>query len=141
MKEKVSLKEPKLFVENYSASGGEEFFISLEDGKRKHLFGFCRLRLPDKPFRREMDSSTALIRELHVYSPVVALGKKPLEDEFQHRGFGKKLMNEAERIALEELDCKKMTVISGLGVREYYRKFFSYRNNGPYLSKTLKAKK
>ncbi|MFH1587409.1 MAG: tRNA uridine(34) 5-carboxymethylaminomethyl modification radical SAM/GNAT enzyme Elp3 [Candidatus Diapherotrites archaeon] len=140
-KNEISPENPELFVENYSASGGKEFFISLEDEKRKHLFGFCRLRSPNKPFRKEITPSSSLIRELHVYSPVVDLGKKPGENEFQHRGFGKMLMGEAEKIAIEELGCKKMVVISGLGVRDYYRKFFSYRNDGPYVSKNLNANK
>ncbi len=140
-KNEISLENPKLFVENYSASGGKEFFISLEDKKREHLFGFCRLRSPNNPFRKEITPSSSLIRELHVYSPMVDIGKKPAENEFQHRGFGKRLINEAERIAIEELGSKKMAIISGLGVREYYRKFFSYKNDGPYVSKNLNANK
>ena len=45
-------------------------------------------------------------------------------------------MKEAERIGVEEFDAKKLTVISALGTREYYRKL-GYKSDGPYVSKTL----
>jgi elongator complex protein 3 len=59
-----------------------------------------------------------LLRELHVYSKSLPLHEKPLFQEFQHRGIGKKLIEEAEKIALEEFDCNKLLVISGVGVIE-----------------------
>jgi len=44
----------------------------------------------------------------------------------QHIGLGKKLILEAERITQEEFNLKKIAVISGVGVREYYRKTRPY---------------
>ena len=48
----------------------------------------------------------------------------------------KKLMDEAERICFEEFDNKKLFVLSGVGVKEYYRKL-GFKDDGFYLSKTL----
>ena len=45
-------------------------------------------------------------------------------------------MQEAERIALEEHGSNKMSVISGVGTRDYYRKL-GYKLDGPYMSKSL----
>lgn len=66
---------------------------------------------------------------------MVPIGKSP-EDEWQHRGFGRKMLMRAEEIAREE-GCKKIAVISGVGVRPYYRRF-KYRKKGHYMVKNLK---
>ena len=131
-------REPKkveLLRDDYKASNGKEIFLSFEDVKNDWLIGFLRMRIPDKPFREEITNDSAGIRELHVYGPSLKIGKKP-EKELQHKGFGRQLLEEAERIASEEFDVKKMLVMSGVGVREYYR-MFGYKNNGPYVSKQL----
>src|SRR3989338_4351467 len=52
----------------YDSSGGKEVFISIEDTKKDILLGFCRLRKPYKPFRPEITSDSAGVRELHVYA-------------------------------------------------------------------------
>jgi elongator complex protein 3 len=57
-------------------------------------------------------------------------------DQSQHRGLGMRLMHEAERIAREE-GYKKMAVISGVGVREYYRNKLGYTLEGTYMVKKL----
>jgi elongator complex protein 3 len=49
---------------------------------------------------------------------------------------GKKLLEEAEKIVKEESDCKKIAVISGIGVREYYGKR-GYTLEGDYMVKIL----
>ena len=46
-------------------------------------------------------------------------------------------MQEAERIALEEFDAKKLLVISAIGTREYYRRL-GYTREGPYMVKQLR---
>jgi elongator complex protein 3 len=45
-------------------------------------------------------------------------------------------MSEAEKIAKEEFDSKKLLVISGVGTREYYQKL-GYSILGPYMAKEL----
>lgn len=120
---------------DYDASGGKEVFLSFEDVENDVLFGFIRLRTPHKPFRPEINDKTGLIRELHVYGSALKIGKKR-DKAWQHRGFGKRLLKETERIAKEEFEMKKMVVISGIGVREYYRKF-GYKLDGVYVSKKI----
>jgi elongator complex protein 3 len=122
--------------EEYEAVGGREIFLSAEDPENDVLMGFLRLRMPSSAVHRsEIDVNTSLVRELHVYGPVVPLGERKV-DAGQHRGYGEELLKEAERIAREEHEMKKMVITSGVGVREYYRKF-GYRKEGPYMSRSL----
>jgi elongator complex protein 3 len=120
---------------DYDASGGKEVFLSFEDMRNDIILGFLRLRIPDKPFRPEIGGKTALVRELHVFGPSVPIGKTE-SGGWQHRGFGRKLIGEAERISNDDFGMKKVTVISGIGVREYYRGL-GYKNDGVYVSKIL----
>lgn len=128
---------PKIKTLEYEASGGREFFISVEDAKNDCILGFCRLRLSSQSLRKEISCKTALVRELHVYGSEVQIGEKNTDEELQiqHRGFGKKLLKEAESLAKKE-GCIKIIVISGIGVRGYYRKL-GYKKQGPYMAKNL----
>lgn len=125
----------QLVRENYSASGGREIFLSYDDVGKDKLIGFLRLRAPHKPFRPEITGRTVGVRELHVYGKVVPIGEKPTK-ESQHRGYGTKLLAEAECIAKEELDAKKILVCAGVGVKEYYKRL-GYVPEGPYMAKKL----
>lgn len=125
---------PELIVQEYLASDGKEFFISFEDKKQDVLIGFARLRFPGKQLREEFTPTTAIIRELHVYGAAVNVGGVD-DGSSQHKGFGKKLMLEAEKIAKEN-GYDKMLVISGVGVRKYYEKL-GYSHDGPYMGKML----
>lgn len=82
-----------------------------------------------------MDHKTALIRELHIYGSMVRLGNKK-DGLWQHRGYGDNLLSQAEKIASEVYDKKKILITSGVGARNYYRKF-GYENEGPYMAKLL----
>ncbi len=128
-------KDIKLCRIDYNASSGREIFLSYEDRKREILIGFLRLRIPKMPFRPEIDDKTAIIRELHVYGPMVEIGDVP-QYEWQHRGYGRELLTEAERISNEEFDFDKILVTSGIGARDYYRKF-GYKRKGVYMGKEL----
>jgi len=132
---KISFKDVKLLRCDYKASNEKEVFLSFEDTKNDILIGFCRLRKPYKPFRKEITKDSVGIRELHVYGEAISIGQKGKGT--QHKGFGKKLMQEAEKIAKEELKAKKILIISGIGVKEYYKKF-GYKKDGIYMSKKLK---
>jgi elongator complex protein 3 len=127
----------KLMTRRYSASGGEEVFLSYEDTKLDILVGLLRLRYPsEKAHRLEVkESRCTLVRELHVYGPLLPVHAEP-GDEWQHRGYGKQLLNEAERISREEFDVNRVAVLSGMGVRNYYRRL-GYGRNGPYMVKEL----
>lgn len=128
----IQLHAPKIVSIEYEASGGKEFFISLEDTNNHVLFGFVRLRLPGKYLCKEITSTTALIRELHVFGEAAAFGTK---GTVQHKGFGKRLMQEAEKIA-NQLGKNKIVVISAVGTREYYKKL-GYEKEGPYMTKRI----
>ncbi len=136
LREGIKPEKIELYREDYKASGGHEIFLSYEDIEKEVLIGLLRLRIPYRPFRPEIDENTAIVRELHVYGSEVDVGKAPGEMNYQHRGFGKKLMEEAERIAKEEFGMRKIVVISGIGVREYFYRL-GYKIDGPYVSKML----
>ena len=120
---------------DYQASGGQEIFLSYEDRAGKTILGFLRMRKVAMPHREELAGS-AIVRELHVYGQAVGVGSKDVGDSYQHRGYGTKLLKEAEGIARSELGVKKISVISAVGTREYYRKL-GYTQDGPYVSKVL----
>ena len=120
----------KLKVFEYKASKGKEFFISLEDDNS--LYGFCRLRFPSAFLRKEITKDSALIRELHVYGGLTELGER---GKIQHKGYGKLLLKKAEDISRKNKK-NKIVVISGVGVREYYKKLL-YKKEGVYMVKKI----
>ncbi|HII48111.1 elongator complex protein 3 [Pyrobaculum aerophilum] len=117
----------------YEASGGLEIFLEAV-GPDDTLYAILRLRIPNRPHRPELYKA-ALVRELHVYGPAVPVGKQGIW--WQHSGMGRELMRLAEEIA-GEFGALKIAVISGVGVREYYRKL-GYERCGPYMCKPLGA--
>jgi elongator complex protein 3 len=125
----------KMFVDKYKTTGGDEYFISFEDEKRKIIFAFLRLRLPNNNHNSAFCIlHSAFIRELHTYGQLVGIGKDETKAS-QHKGLGKKLVQEAEHIARKN-KFKKLAVISGVGVRGYYRKL-EYKKEGTYMVKSL----
>jgi elongator complex protein 3 len=91
----------QMLTTEYEASEGQEFFISMEEPDADVLVGYVRLRIPSQnSTRREIDRSSALVRELHVYGPEVPVGQRRY-GAWQHAGFGRKLLAEAERAATE----------------------------------------
>ena len=133
---KVDFSSVKMNRIDYKASGGDEIFLSYDDTKNDILLGFLRLRIPNKPFRKEITEESAGVRELHVYGEAIPIGDKTEDNSMQHRGFGRKLLKEAERIAREEFGKREMLIISGIGVKEYYKKF-GYKKKGVYMSKRI----
>jgi elongator complex protein 3 len=127
----------KISIHRYAASEGEENFISAEDPENDVLIGYLRLRIPsEKAHRPEIRAkSCSIVRELHIYGPLVPVGKH-LAKAWQHKGYGGILLNEAERIAMEDYDFKRILVISALGTKQYYMRF-GYHYDGVYMSKML----
>ncbi|MBU4373277.1 MAG: tRNA uridine(34) 5-carboxymethylaminomethyl modification radical SAM/GNAT enzyme Elp3 [Candidatus Methanoperedenaceae archaeon] len=124
----------ELTAEEYTACGGKEHFISFEDIEKDILIGNLRLRFPCAPHRREL-LGAALVRELHIYGAMVPPGESAGEAQWQHRGYGEELLAQAEETA-REAGYKKIAVTSGVGVRDYYRKF-GYEREGPYMTRIL----
>jgi elongator complex protein 3 len=135
---KPDLDKVKIQSTTYEASGGMEVFLSAEDSENDVLIGYLRLRVPSaKAYRPEIAVvRSAIVRELHVYGPVVPVGKRT-DGAWQHRGFGAALLAEAERVAVEDYDLKKLLVISALGTKHYYMRF-GYSRDGVYVSKALR---
>lgn len=130
----------KLKVTKYKASKGDEYFLEIVN-KKDILFGLLRLRIipptsspashPKSSKGKSADKTKAIIRELHVYGKALKLGEK---GKFgQHTGLGKWLMGEAEKI-VKKNKIKELSIISGVGVREYYRKL-GYRLDNTYMAK------
>ena len=147
------IQNSKFQIQKYRASDGTEYFLSYESPNRKILYAFLRLRIPDFLSRRRafmarrpnhkglamrLDDylselkDAALIRELHTYGEMAPLGQT---GKIQHLGLGKKLLAEAEKIVKQQ-KIKRIAVISGIGVREYYRKL-GYKLEQSYMVKKI----
>lgn len=121
------LKDFEINIQEYEAGEGAEYFIAAESKDKQTLYGFCRLRLDDNS-----KVAPAIIRELHVYGELTTVGE---DGSVQHLGLGKKLMAMAEKIAREN-NKKNLAVISGVGVRGYYRKL-GFKLKNTYMLKNL----
>ena len=151
----TQLPRAKLYIRMYRANGGTEFFLSVEipSDESNHfddtkLLGLCRLRIPDfefttkdhipyhyLPVYRNKKERISRIRELHVYGNIASLSR---DGNSQHRGIGKFLMQTAESIS-HLFNCTLVTVISGVGVRDYYE-HLGYKldtNEDQYMVKSL----
>ena len=138
-KVKPNADKVKILTTKYSASEGEEIFISAEDPENDVLIGYLRLRIPsEKAHRPEIKANPcSIVRELHIYGPLVPVGKH-LAKAWQHKGYGGILLAEAERVTREDYDLKKILVISALGTKQYYMRF-GYQYDGVYVSKMLES--
>ena len=147
--QKVTREELTLKKLVYNSSVGVEVFLQFVTKENK-IVGFLRLSLPGQilkdgqdmkntddvslvirseeglesgnfthPFTIELNNSS-MIREIHVYGAAANIGEKS-EEKAQHLGLGKELISEAKTIS-ESLGYTKMSVISAVGTREYYRK-------------------
>ncbi|MFH1714218.1 MAG: tRNA uridine(34) 5-carboxymethylaminomethyl modification radical SAM/GNAT enzyme Elp3 [Candidatus Nealsonbacteria bacterium] len=129
VKEKYDPKE-RLFIfkKEYKASEGKEIFLSFESKDRKKLYSLLRLR--------KTSDGLAIIRDLHTFGQLTQINNKDKSNHPQHKGLGKKLMKEAEKIAKSEFKTNEIAVISGVGVRGYYKKL-GYKLKDTYMVKTL----
>jgi elongator complex protein 3 len=140
--ERLTTERPQFFVESYETIGGTEYFLTFEDSERKAVYAFLRLRIPEKDLDNKKMLYTlipeikdvAFVRELHTYGNLVKIGAET-DGASQHKGYGKALLAEAEKISKEH-GFKKVAVISGVGVRGYYRKW-GYKKQGTYMVKSI----
>ena len=134
-----SIDEVNLYRFDYDASNGQEIFLSYENKQENFLVGYLRLRKPsDFAHRPELnDGKTLIVREIKVVGEMVPKDLKPSRfTQIQHRGYGKLLLEKAEAISREEFDAKKLAVISGIGVRDWFYGM-GYELDGVYVSKVL----
>ena len=97
------------------------------------------MRIQSKPItttRQKIEGNLALVRELHIFGPEVSLSQRN-PAAAQHKGLGKVLLREAERIATEEFQLHQMVILSGIGAKEYYRSEFGYSSQEHYMVKSL----
>ncbi len=135
------IRDLKLHRIDYKSSGGKEIFLSFEDRKNDKILAYLRLRIPSQYYSGEKHfidvlNNAAIIRELKSLGQMVEVDKRS-KKAVQHKGLGKKLMKEAEKIVNKEFKLKKISVISGIGVRDYYRKL-GYRLQDNYMIKKIK---
>jgi ELP3 family radical SAM enzyme/protein acetyltransferase len=156
----LMVKYARCIVRKYMSSGGYEYFISIESGNHEDsyfnyqdkkwynnykeepgiIYGFLRLRIPHKDlyyknkYFPELEGCS-LVRELHVYGQVASSKNKNEKNKAQHLGFGRELMRKAEKISYKR-NCKKIAVISGIGVRNYYR-MLGYKLVNTYMIKNI----
>jgi elongator complex protein 3 len=138
LRQKIEVKEQEISLNTiyYDASESEEIFISLVEQEYDALIGFLRIRDINGSHRSELNKDPCMmIRELRVVGRELPVGKKSKEG-MQHKGYGRELIDEAERICKEEYDKKHLFVLSGVGVKEYYRTL-DFKDNGVYLSKKI----
>jgi elongator complex protein 3 len=121
LKEKI-----RLFRTNYNASEGKEIFLSFENKNRTKLYSLLRLRISS--------NNKAIIREIHTYGQLIPISG--IKTAAQHKGLGKKLIKEAEKIVEKEFGLDKIAVISGVGVRDYFRKS-GYHLEDTYMVKNI----
>ncbi|ETL81321.1 hypothetical protein L917_18312 [Phytophthora nicotianae] len=144
----AAIASAECVIREYEANEGDEYFISFETPDRSKICGFARLRLSQTPgggVFPELEDA-ALIRELHVYGQLVAAISKKKKSSAsvdaegshaQHTGFGTQLMMKAEEIARAH-GYKKMAVIAGVGVRNFYRRLgFEVEGEGELMIKHL----
>jgi ELP3 family radical SAM enzyme/protein acetyltransferase len=132
----VAPEQVSMNIEKYVASGGDEYHISFDSTcDKNYLIGFLRLRI-NYNYENVLPilHGCALIRELHVYSNLNDVGNR-LENSMQHRGYGKMLVSKAEEIA-KAFSFTKVAIISGTGVRNYYRKL-GYELQETYMIKNI----
>ncbi len=139
VKDRYKSEKPYLFRKDYKASEGKEIFLTFENKKRTKLYSLLRLRIPSYYFQNKKHflkvlQNSSIIRELHTYGQLTPISKKGYSS--QHKGLGKKLVKEAERITKEEFKLGKIAVISGIGAREYYRKM-AYKLKKTYQVKSV----
>ncbi len=125
----------RLKVSTYSTDLTDEYFLQFvvaedeENGpdaanlERAPLAGFLRLSLPKSPLagsRAFLDEiqGNALIREVHVYGPALAIGNAE-DGAAQHVGIGTRLLDEARRIS-RQAGFNRISVIAATGTQAYY---------------------
>ncbi len=139
---KTDFRTMKLWREDYQAAGGKEIFLSFENKERTQLYGLLRLRINNVLGEKEEQEKifsclarAAIIREVHTYGQMIPVGDK--SSATQHRGLGKKLIQAATAIVKKEFPgIEKIVIISGIGVRDYYR-HLGYRLKESYMIKRI----
>ncbi len=115
---KVDASALRLQEIEYATAVGREVFLQFVTDN-DHIVGFCRLSLPDRAVFIDEIADSAMIREVHVYGVVVAIGEQR-PGKGQHLGLGRRLVERAAELAVAA-GFDDLAVISSIGTRDYYR--------------------
>ena len=131
----ILTEKPELLIDKFISSEKTEYFIRYETKDKKHILGFCRLRIGNinNPFLPELNNCS-IIRELHVYGKTTIVNNK--SNGIQHLGLGKKLIKKAEWLSLKN-GYTNICITSGIGVRQYYKNKLGYHLEGLYMKKNI----
>jgi len=106
-------------VLEYDTDHSREVFLSAVTPNDK-LAGFLRLSLPTGPAPIAEIDGQAIIRQVQVYGPALALADES-EGRAQHQGSGRRLIEIARQRARAG-GFTRLAVISAVGTRAYYRR-------------------
>jgi len=130
-------EEFELTESEYQAGSGREVFLAFEDRATDTVAGFLRLRFPSE--RTDGGLDAPVVRELKVLGSEVPVGKEPgRATDYQHRGFGRALLESAEE-RVRTAGFSRIYVRSAVGTREYYRAR-GYLPEGPHMAKPVFAR-
>ncbi|MBD3299723.1 MAG: tRNA uridine(34) 5-carboxymethylaminomethyl modification radical SAM/GNAT enzyme Elp3 [Candidatus Moranbacteria bacterium] len=129
-KEKIILQRT-----DYIASKGREIFLEFVGQKTNYLHAFLRLRINDEKNPLKELRNCSIIREVHSYGLATPIGKR-IKRSSQHKGYGKKLIREAEKITRKEFKINRIAVIAAEGTKNYYQKF-QFKTRQFYMLKNL----
>jgi elongator complex protein 3 len=118
--ETVSTESLRVEPLAYEAGVSREIFLQAVS-RGGVLAGFCRLSLPGGPGTIPEIAASALLREVHVYGAVAGFGGGEEPAAAQHRGLGRRLVEEAAHRA-RRAGFRDLAVISAMGTRGYYRR-------------------
>ncbi len=102
----------------YKTLGSKEIFMEMVT-ESDRLAGFLRLSLPNLGGTVKELEHSAIIREVHVYGQSLPIGQS-IAGTPQHSGIGKLLIQKAIKFSSDNRH-KKVSVISAIGTKEYYR--------------------
>ncbi|MFO7679050.1 MAG: tRNA uridine(34) 5-carboxymethylaminomethyl modification radical SAM/GNAT enzyme Elp3 [Chloroflexota bacterium] len=134
-REKLKSEDLRLTIETYETDGTTEHFLSFVT-EEDHIAGFLRLSFPHQNQELPLPelAGHAMIREVHVYGPAVAIGDES-QGEAQHIGLGAQLVEQAKTMA-RQAGYGRIAVISAIGTREYYLKH-DFEMDGLYMTAVL----
>ncbi len=124
-------KDVEFRMTSYYSSGGFERFLEFVNGDNR-IIAFLRLRIPGDSLTRQELLGKTVVREIKTFGREARIDER---GEYQHRGYGRRLLGQAEEITREE-GYRGIAVISGIGVREYFRKN-GYERSGTYMVKRV----
>ena len=130
--------------EQYDTKNGINYYITAnlnpicsKNPVKQTLVGHLRLFIPIKPINQlKVLTDSTIVREVHVYGKMLPTYNKSNLSNSQGRGIGSKMLQIAEELTSKH-GYNKVAIISGVGVRDFYRKngYILYEN---YMTKTMR---